>query len=115
MTCLQNVSQHWRRCVNRIILGSDDSKGKVVEKLCRTLQLDEPDEIEKFDGDLSVIPTQLQEISKLPVFKLEQYLHHFNIPWSGSKVKISWLLEFWRFEPEQLTAYFKENVTVYWG
>lgn len=69
-------------------LGSDDSKGKVVEKLCKTLQLDKPDDIEEFDGDLSAIPTQLQEISKLPVFKLEQYLHHFNIPWSGSKVKI---------------------------
>ena len=66
-------------------LGSEDSKSKLVEKLCQKLRLSEPDEIEEFDGDLSKIPTQLQEISKLPVFKLKQYLHHYNIPWSGSK------------------------------
>jgi len=48
-------------------LGSDDSKSKLVEKLCKKLQLNEPDEIEEFDGDLSKVPTQLQEISKLPV------------------------------------------------
>ena len=70
-------------------LGSDDSKSKLVEKLCKKLQLNEPDEIEEFDGDLSEIPTQLQEISKLPVFKLKQYLHYYNIPWSGSKDQLA--------------------------
>lgn len=38
-------------------LGSDDSKSKLVEKLCKNVQLNEPDEIEEFDGDLSEIPT----------------------------------------------------------
>ena len=70
-------------------LGSNDSKSKLVEKLCKKLQLNEADEIEEFDGDLSEIPTQLQEISKLPVFKLKQYLHHYNIPWSGSKDQLA--------------------------
>ena len=45
----------------------------------------EPDEVEKFDGDLSVIPTKVKEISKLPVFKLKQFLHFYGIPWSGNK------------------------------
>lgn len=70
-------------------LGSNDSKSKLVEKLSKKLQLNEPDEIEEFDGDLSKIPTQLQEISKLPVYKLKQYLHHYNIPWSGSKDQLA--------------------------
>ena len=38
---------------------------------------------------MSEIPTQLQEISKLPVFKLKQYLHHYNIPWSGNKDQLA--------------------------
>lgn len=89
-------------------LGTDDSKSKLVETLCRKLQLNEPDELEEFDGDLSKIPTQLQEISKLPVFKLKQYLIHYNIPWSGSKDQLALTVQ------ERRTSYFREKVTGYW-
>ena len=51
--------------------------------------MNEPDEIEEFDGDLSVIPTQLKEICKLPAFKLKQYLHYYNISWTGSKEQLA--------------------------
>ena len=50
--------------------------------------VNEPDKIEELDGDLSKISTQLQENSKLPVFTLKLYLHHYNIPWSRSKVQL---------------------------
>ena len=70
-------------------LGSDECKSKLVEKLCKKLHLNEPDEIEEFDGDLSVIPTQLKEICKLPAFKLKQYLHYYNISWTGSKEQLA--------------------------
>lgn len=66
-------------------LDHDDTKSRLVEKLCQKLQLKEPDEVAKFDGDLSVIPTKVKEISKLPVFKLKQFLHFCGIPWSGNK------------------------------
>ncbi|KAJ7394611.1 hypothetical protein OS493_000429 [Desmophyllum pertusum] len=70
-------------------LDNEDSKSRLVEKLCKKLELEEPAEVEGFDGDLSAIPTQLQEISKLPVFKLKQFLHYHNIPWSGSKDQLA--------------------------
>ena len=66
-------------------LDHDDTKSRLVEKLCQKLQLKEPDEVAEFDGDLSVIPTKVTEISKLPVFKLKQFLHFYDIPWSGNK------------------------------
>ena len=70
-------------------LGSDECKSKLVEKLCKKLHFNEPDEIEEFDGDLSVIPTQLKEICKLPAFKLKQYLHYYNISWTGRKEQLA--------------------------
>lgn len=53
-------------------LDHDNTKSRLVEKLCQKLQLKEPDEVAEFDGDLSIIPTKVKEISKLPVFKLKQ-------------------------------------------
>ena len=38
---------------------------------------------------MSVIPTQLKEICKLPAFKLKQYLHYYNISWTGSKEQLA--------------------------
>ena len=58
----------------------DDTKSKLVEKLYQKLQLKEPDEVAKFDGDLSVIPTKVKEISNFPVFNLKQFLHFYGIP-----------------------------------
>jgi len=56
-----------------------------VEKLCKKLDLEEPPETEEYDGDLSAIPTQLEEIAKLPFYTLKQFLHYYNIPWSGGQ------------------------------
>ena len=77
----------------------DDTKSRLVEKLCQKLQLKEPDEVAEFDGDLSVIPTKVTEISKLPVFKLKQFFFTSTI-FHGLEIKINWFSEFWPFERE---------------
>ena len=53
------------------------------------LPLNEPYEIEEFDGDLSVKPTQLKEICKLAAFKLKPYPHYYKISWTGSKEQLA--------------------------
>lgn len=70
-------------------VGNDESKSRLVEKLCKKLDIEEPPKTEEYDGDPSAIPTQLEEIAKRPVYTLTQFLHYYNIPWLGSKGQLA--------------------------
>ena len=66
-------------------LDENGTKSRLVEKLVKKLFLEKPTELDMYSGDISEIPTSISKIKKLPIFKLKQFLHFYNILWTGTK------------------------------
>jgi hypothetical protein len=77
-----------RQCI-QLKLSSEGKKHQLVKRLVESQNLPLPPALEKYNGDLDVLPKSITELAKFSVFKLKEILRYHNVLDCGTKDELA--------------------------
>ena len=78
-----------RQCGIQHKLSSEGKKHQLVKRLVESRNLPLPPTLEKYNGDLVVIPKSITELAKFSIFKLKEILRYHNVLDCGTKDELA--------------------------